>query len=76
MERAGPLLSQLAPRLATCDLELAHYATVTPATKVELLKGVLADAKLAVVMEGEVVVGVVTKIDLIDYLTSIAAPQA
>lgn len=54
----------------------SDYATVTPSTKVELLKGVLGDAKLAVVMEGEAVVGVVTKIDLIDYLTRIAAPQA
>lgn len=53
----------------------SDYATVTPSTKVELLKGVLGDAKLAVVMEGESVVGVVTKIDLIDYLTRIAAPQ-
>jgi len=53
----------------------SDYATVTPSTKVELLKGVLGDAKLAVVMEGEAVVGVVTKIDLIDYLTRIAAPQ-
>ncbi len=54
----------------------SDYATVTPATKVELLKGVLGDAKLAVVMDGDTVVGVVTKIDLIDYLTRIAAPQA
>lgn len=54
----------------------SDYATVTPATKVELLKGVLGDAKLAVVMEGEAVVGVVTKIDLIDYLTRIAAPAS
>ncbi len=54
----------------------SDYATVTPSTKVELLKGVLGDAKLAVVMDGETVVGVVTKIDLIDYLTRIAAPQA
>ncbi len=54
----------------------SDYATVTPSTKVELLKGVLGDAKLAVVMDGDTVVGVVTKIDLIDYLTRIAAPQA
>jgi cystathionine beta-synthase len=53
----------------------SDYATVTPSTKVELLKGVLGDAKLAVVMDGDTVVGVVTKIDLIDYLTRIAAPQ-
>jgi cystathionine beta-synthase len=52
----------------------SDYATVTPSTKVELLKGVLGDAKLAVVMDGDTVVGVVTKIDLIDYLTRIAAP--
>jgi len=53
----------------------SDYATVTPSTKVELLKGVLGDAKLAVVMDGDTVVGVVTKIDLIDYLTRIAVPQ-
>src|SRR5262245_24522334 len=54
----------------------SDYATVTPSTKVELLKGVLGDAKLAVVMDADTVVGVVTKIDLIDYLTRIASPQA
>jgi len=58
------------------DIIESDYATVTPATKVELLKGVLGDAKLAVVMDGDSVVGVVTKIDLIDYLTRIAVPQA
>jgi cystathionine beta-synthase len=46
----------------------ADYATVTPNTKVELLKGVLADAKVAIVEEGDDVVGIVTKIDLIDFL--------
>jgi cystathionine beta-synthase len=71
------LLSGEATQESTIETIIeSDYATVTPATKVELLKGVLADAKLAVVMEGEAVVGVVTKIDLIDYLTSIAAPQA
>jgi cystathionine beta-synthase len=44
------------------------YATVTPNTKVELLQGVLADAKVAIVEEGDQVVGIVTKIDLIDFL--------
>ena len=44
------------------------YATVTPNTKVELLKGVLADAKVAIVQEGDEVVGIVTKIDVIDFL--------
>jgi cystathionine beta-synthase len=71
------LLSGSATQESTIESIIeSDYATVTPATKVELLKGVLGDAKLAVVMEGEAVVGVVTKIDLIDYLTRIAAPQA
>lgn len=46
----------------------SDYATVTPDTKIELLQGVLADARAAIVMEGESVVGIVTKIDLIEYL--------
>jgi cystathionine beta-synthase len=44
------------------------YATVTPNTRVELLQGVLADAKVAIVEDGDLVVGIVTKIDLIDFL--------
>lgn len=44
------------------------YATVTPDTKIELLQSVLADAKFAIVGEGDEVVGIITKIDLIDYL--------
>jgi cystathionine beta-synthase len=44
------------------------YATVTPNTKIELLQGVLADAKVAIVEEDDKVVGIVTKIDLIDFL--------
>jgi cystathionine beta-synthase len=44
------------------------YATVTPNTKVELLQGVLADAKVAIVQDADEVVGIVTKIDLIDFL--------
>jgi cystathionine beta-synthase len=44
------------------------YATVTPNTKIELLKGVLADAKVAIVEDAGEVLGIVTKIDLIDYL--------
>jgi cystathionine beta-synthase len=55
------------------------YATVTPNTKVELLQGVLADAKVAIVEDGERVIGIVTKIDLIDFLakhTPQSAPPA
>jgi cystathionine beta-synthase len=44
------------------------YATVTPNTRVELLQSVLADAKVAIVEEADSVVGIVTKIDLIDFL--------
>ena len=44
------------------------YATVTPNTKIELLQGVLADAKVAIVEDDDKVVGIVTKIDLIDFL--------
>ena len=46
----------------------SDYATVTPNTRIELLQGVLADAKVAIVEEEEKLVGIVTKIDLIDFL--------
>jgi cystathionine beta-synthase len=46
----------------------SDYATVTPDTKIELLQGVLSDARASIVMDGDTVVGIVTKIDLIDYL--------
>jgi cystathionine beta-synthase len=49
------------------------YATVTPHTKIELLQGVLADAKVAIVEEGGDIVGIVTKIDLIDFLAKHSA---
>jgi cystathionine beta-synthase len=47
----------------------SDYASVTPDTRVDLLQGVLADAKIALVTEGRKLVGLVTKIDLIDYLS-------
>ena len=50
------------------DVVEDDYATVTPNTKLELLQGVLADAKVAIVEENEKIVGIVTKIDLIDFL--------
>ncbi len=55
------------------DLVESEYATVTPNTKVELLQGVLADAKVAIVEDGELVLGIVTQIDLIDFLARRAA---
>jgi cystathionine beta-synthase len=56
------------------DLIESDYATVTPSTKVELLQGVLSEAKIAIVLDKEAIVGVITKIDLIDYLARRAAP--
>jgi cystathionine beta-synthase len=62
----GTLDSAIAP------LVESDYATVTPDTKIELLQGVLGDAKLAIVADGDTVVGIVTKIDLIDFLAKAA----
>jgi len=50
------------------DLAEGDYATVTPDTKIELLQNALSDAKVAMVTEGEDLVGIVAKIDLIDFL--------
>jgi cystathionine beta-synthase len=52
------------------DLVEADYATVTPQTKIKLLKNIFNDAKLVCVLERDDLVGVITKIDLIDYLAS------
>src|SRR5580698_689316 len=73
------LLRHLVKGSGTLDSSIAtliesDYATVTPSTKVELLKGVLNDAKIAIVLDRENVVGVVTKIDLIDFLAEKATP--
>jgi cystathionine beta-synthase len=46
----------------------SDYATVTPATRVVLLRNIFNDAKLVVVKEGDRVAGIITKIDLIEYL--------
>ncbi|MDP9037571.1 MAG: pyridoxal-phosphate dependent enzyme [Myxococcota bacterium] len=44
------------------------YGTVTPNTKIELLQAVLAETKVAIVEEGDELMGIITKIDLIDFL--------
>jgi len=44
------------------------YATVTPQTKLELLQGLLTDSRMAVVKDNDQIMGIITKIDLIDYL--------
>ena len=46
----------------------SDYATVTPATRVVLLRNIFNDAKMVVVQDGEQLVGLITKIDLIEYL--------
>jgi len=50
------------------ELVEADYATVTPETKIKLLKNIFNDAKLVCVLERDDLVGVITKIDLIEYL--------
>jgi cystathionine beta-synthase len=58
------------------DLAEGDYATVTLDTKVELLQAALADAKVAIVTDREAVKGIVTKIDLIDFLAKQPAKGA
>ena len=52
------------------DLVEADYATVTQETKVKLLRTIFNDAKVVCVLEGDSLIGVITKIDLIDYLAT------
>jgi cystathionine beta-synthase len=56
--------------VAVDELVEADYATVTPQTKIKLLKNIFNDAKLVCVLERDDLVGVITKIDLIEYLAS------
>ena len=48
----------------------SDYQTVTPVTKIKLLKNVFNDAKVICVNDGDEMIGVITKIDLIDYLAT------
>jgi cystathionine beta-synthase len=50
------------------ELATGDYATVTPQTKVALLSGIFTEAKMIVVLDGDRISGVMTKIDLIDAL--------
>jgi cystathionine beta-synthase len=56
------------------ELVEGDYATVTPNTKLELLQAVLADAKVAIVEDRDQVVGIVTRIDVIDFLARDSIP--
>jgi cystathionine beta-synthase len=44
------------------------YATVTPATRIHLLRNIFNDAQMVVVETNDAIVGVITKIDLIEFL--------
>ena len=50
------------------DLVESDYATVSPNTSIETVHALLGDARMAIVLEREQIVGVVTKIDVIEYL--------
>ncbi len=52
------------------DLIEADYATVTPQTKVKLLRNIFNEAKLVCVLDRDDLLGVITKIDLIEYLAT------
>ena len=46
----------------------SDYATVSLETRIESVQGLLNDARMAIVLDDTRIVGIVTKIDLIDYL--------
>jgi len=54
----------------------SDYATVTPHTRITLLKRIFNDAKVVLVTENDALRGLLTKIDLIDYLARDAAPAS
>src|SRR5690606_31906268 len=56
------------------DLVSSDYATVTPHTRTTLLKGIFNEAKVVLVVEHGNLLGLLTKIDIIDYLAHNAKP--
>jgi cystathionine beta-synthase len=58
---------------AVGPLAESDYATVSPRTSIENLQGLLNNARMAIVLEDSKISGVVTKIDLIDYLAKRAS---
>ena len=50
------------------ELVESDYATVSRNTSIESVYGLLGDARMAIVLDGEDLVGVITKIDVIEYL--------
>jgi cystathionine beta-synthase len=51
----------------------SDYATVSVNTKIEQLQNLLGDARMALVLDGDAIAGVITKIDLIDFLAKKAS---
>jgi len=51
------------------ELLSSDYATVTPHTRLQLLKHIFNDAKVVLVVDNDKAVGILTKIDLIDYVS-------
>ena len=52
------------------ELIESDYATVTPYTRIQLVRSIFNDAKVVLVTEGDRLLGLLSKIDLIDYLAS------
>ena len=52
------------------DLINSDYATVSPHTRIQLLRSIFNEAKVVLVTEGDRLLGLLSKIDLIDYLAS------
>ena len=50
------------------ELIASDYAMVTPSTRIQLLKTIFNDAKVVLVVDHDRLLGLLTKIDLIDYL--------
>ncbi len=46
----------------------SDYATVSPRTPIEQVQSILNDVRMVIVTENEQLIGIVTKIDMIDYL--------
>ena len=71
----GELLQNMMDAQITPDTEIEslinmNFAIVEPTNSISLLSQVFNQAKIAVVVDGSHTVGVVTKIDLIDYITA------
>jgi cystathionine beta-synthase len=56
------LSSQVGP------LTEGDYASVSPHTRIEIVQSLLADTRMAIVRDGNALVDVITKIDLIEFL--------